>query len=268
MTKNWTFTKTIIMKNTIHYKREIIEFHAWVAKALPRLQFLKQGDNQIEFYSLMEKMMPEVKQYINRQYQVALKNKTLPKGKYNLEDFTDELYIEAYDNIQNLTKGQNLHQWLFSMADKIMEDIIIEEDFDNMFFKNIDNYTKEEWEAMDEKFTRDGDGDLVMLEELDDISYSKQDYTLADVFIENEEEDSIDKLSAKLTQKEIQQQIESALFLLPFHLRTIFELSVNQQFDAEEIADIKKMTITEVEVVLEKAKKIIRTSFMKKHLNE
>lgn len=93
---------------------------------------------------------------------------------------------------------------------------------------------------MDEKFTRDGDGDLVMLEELDDISYSKQDYTLADVFIADEEADFIEKLSAKLTEEQIQQQIKSALFLLPFQLRTIFELSVNQQFDTEAIASIKK----------------------------
>lgn len=256
------------MKNTIYYKKEVIEFHAWVAEALPRLQLLKLEGNRFAFDNLMERVLPEVKKYINSQFNIALKNKTLPEGKYQVEDLSDELYIEAFDNIQDLTDEHHLHRWLFSKADELLEDTIIEEDFDNMFFKNIDNYTKEEWEAMEEKFSRDGDGDLVMLEELDDHSYSKQDYTLANVFIENEEDDFIKKLSAKLTEEEIKKQIKSALFLLPFHLRTIFELSVNQQFDAEEIADIKKMTITEVEEILTKAKKIIRTSFLTKHLND
>lgn len=256
------------MKNTINYRKEIIEFHTWVAEKLPRLQQLKQEDNQIAFDELMGKVLPEVKQYINRQLKIALCNKTLPEGKYKVEDFADELYLEAFENIQDLKEEQNFHHWLFSKADEILEDIIIEEDFDNMFFKNLDKYTKEEWESMDENFTRDGDGDLVMMEELDDISYNKQDYTLADVFIVDDEEDYIKKLSSKLTEEQIKKQIESTLFLLPFHLRTIFELSVNQQFDSEEIADIKKMTITEVNDILVKAKKIIRTSFLKKHLRE
>ena len=256
------------MKNVINVKKEIIEFHAWVAERLPLLQLLKEEDNRLAFNNLMEKVMPEIKQYINRQLIVALKSKTLPEGKYKVEDFTDELYIEAFDNIQDLTEEHHLHRWLFFKADELLEDTIVEEDFDNMFFKNIDNYTKEEWESMEEKFSRDGDGDLVILEELDDDSYSKQDYTLADVFIKDEEADFVKKLSAKLTEEEIKKQIEAALFLLPFHLRTIFELSVNQQFDAEEIADIKKMTITEVKKILDEAKKIIQTSFLKKHLSK
>lgn len=252
------------MKSTFNYKKEIIEFHAWVATVVPRLRQLKVEDNRIAFDELMEKVLPEVKQYINRQLRIALQNKTLPEGKYKLADFTDELYLETFENIENLPTEQHLHQWLFSKADEIMEDTIIEEEFDNAFFKNIDNHTKEEWLAMEEKFSRDGDGDLVMLEELDDISYSKLDYSLEDVFIENEELDVFKRINEKLTEEEIKKQIEFALFILPFHIRTIFELSINQQFDAEEISQIKGISVAEVETILAKAKKIIRENFLKR----
>ena len=228
------------MKKVINYKQETIAFHARVAKTLPLLQKLKHEDNRIAFNRLMEKVLPKVKQYINKQFQIALKNNILPEGKYKVEDFTDELYIEAFDNILNLNEENHLHHWLFSKADELLEDTIVEEDFDSMFFKNIEDYTKKEWETMEENFTRDGDGDLVLLEELDHPSYPKDDYILADVFVENKEESIIEKLTAKMSKEEIQKQFEAVLFLLPFHLRTVFELSINQQFDAEEIASIKK----------------------------
>ena len=226
------------------------------------LQQIKQEDKRIAFDRLMEKELPKVIEYIKRQLNAALKNKTLTDGMYKVEDITDQLYIEAFENIDNLTDKNELHHWVFLKADELMADVIMEEDFNHMFFKNIDNYTKEEWEGMEEDYTSNGEGHLVMLEELDDISYSKHDYTLADVFIENNEEDFLNKLSTNLTKQEIKRQIETALLLLPYQARTIFELSVNQQFDSEQISIIKKMTISEVEKTLEKAKKLIRSYFL------
>ena len=226
------------------------------------LQQLKQEDKRSAFDLLMEKELPKVIQYIKSQLNAALKNKTLSDGMYKVEDITDQLYIEAFDNIENLTEKNELHHWMFLKADELMADVIMEEDFNHMFFKNIDNYTEEEWKGMEEDYTSNGEGHLVMLEELDDISYSKHDYTLADVFIENNEENFLNKLSANLTKQDIKRQIETALLMLPFQARTVFELSVNQQFDSEQISVIKKMTITEVEETLEKAKKLIRSYFI------
>ena len=72
------------MRNVINVKKEIIEFHAWVAERLPLLQLLKEEDNRLAFNNLMEKVMPEIKQYINRQLIVSLKSKTLPELKYKV----------------------------------------------------------------------------------------------------------------------------------------------------------------------------------------
>jgi len=237
------------------------------AEALPRLQQLQQNDNRMAFDRLMEKELPKVIDYINRQLNVAINNKTLSEGNLKAEDIIDQLYIEAFDNIQNLTEKHELHHWVFIKADELLADAMVEEDFNHTFFNNIDNYANEEWEGMEENYTSNGEGHFLMLEELDDISYSKHDYSLADVFIENIEEDLFNKLSNKLSEQDIQRQIESALHSLPFHPRTIFELAVNQKFEIKEIADIKKMTIQEVEEILTKAKGIIRTNFINNHLS-
>jgi len=255
------------MENLIYNYDQSIEFRTWISETIHVLQKYKKEDRRKDFAGLMEKLLPKVKLYINRQLTASLKNKTLPQGKYKVEDLLDELYIQAYDNIQELT-ANDFNRWLFSKADEILEDIITEEDFNNMFYKNIEDYSKVEWEAMEEVFTRDASGDLVLIEELDGSSYSKQNYTLQDVFIVNTEEDLIEKLSATWTTQEIHRQIESVLIKLPLLIRTIFDLSVNQQFDSNEIAEIKKVTTLETEDILAYAKTIICTYLIKNHLDE
>lgn len=245
------------MKNTVNYQVESISFYSRVSKAFPLLNDQKMENDRVAFDDLMEELLPEVKEYIKRQIIIAVKNNTLPEGKYKVEDFTDELYVQAYDHIQELTASGAMPKWLFSKADEILEETVIEEDFDSMFFKNIDDYTKDEQEAMQELFTHDGDGDLVMLEELDDLSYSTQNYTLEDIFVDDIETDLLEKIDTCMTKEAIHRQIESVLLFLPFNMRTIFELSVYQRFKSDEIAEIKKITISEVEDTLMKAKRLI-----------
>ena len=252
------------MNTIVYYKNRSLAFHASVAEALPHLQELKQENNRAAFDSAIKKVLPQVKRYINRQLTAALKTNTLSEGKYKVEDFIDQLYIVAYENIQNLTDKQDLHRWLFSQADKILEDVIIEEIFDSLFFRNIDNYTKAEWDEMEERFSTDGDGDLVMEEELDDNSYSKNDYILEDVFIEDKDKDIIENLNAKLQDEQISRHINIVLHELPFPIRTIFDLSVRQAFLPDEIAEIKQIPTEEVEQRLSHARKSIRISFEKR----
>jgi len=249
----------------MNYKVKSISFFQ-LEGILSVLKKSRHENNRKAFDDLMEELLPEIKLYIKRQVAIALQNQTLPKGKYKVEDFTDELYIQAFDNILDLTESSSMHKWLFAKADEVLEDTIIEEEFDNSFFKNIDEYTYEERDAMEEIFTRDGDGDLVMLEDLDDLSYPKQNYVLEDVFVINVEKELIDKISARMTNTEIHRQVETILLCLPFTMRTIFELAVYHNFNVVEIAEIKKIDRQDVEAILTQAKNIIRANFPKKYV--
>ncbi len=260
--------KKILMKTVINHTTKRFEFRAYVASSYAPLIKLKEEGDRTGFNKLMERVLPSIKQYLSRQLKIAVNKKALPVKKYSVEDFVDELFIEAFENIHEVKEASQLYSWLFKEANEILDDAIVDEDFDNTYFKNIDNYTKVEWDAMEENFSVDGDGDLVMLEELDDNSYPKQDYTLQDVFIEDEEFGFIKRLNEKLSEEEIKKQIDLVLHLLPMSMRTIFELTINQQFDTEEIAQIKNLSIQEVEQILANARHIILTSFVTKYLSQ
>ncbi len=173
------------MKNIIKeqiWQRVIQTFTATIPASGERV--ISQNE-LVVFNQRMVGFLPRIKEFFSWQLSKLEKNNIIPGGKYKAEDLVDDLYIMAYDHNQKVKGDVHLFNWLFAKAKELIEDTIIEVDFDNTFFKNIDNYTKVERDEMEERFSVDGDGDLVMEEELDDLSYRKNDYVLESAFIQS-----------------------------------------------------------------------------------
>jgi len=245
-----------LTKNKIHR----LQYLDFIGNILSDLKELKKQKRQFDFNKLMEKALPNVKRYFSLHLARALKDKSVPEGKYKVADLVDELYIMAYDHIHEVKEDKYLYGWLFKKAEELMEDIVIEEDFDQAFYENIDNYSKLEWDEMEEQFSTDGDGDLVMEEELDDLSYPKNEYTLKDVFIEDNQEVLIEKINKELNEEKIKRTVNVVLSRLPLMLRTIFDLSAIYKFELHEIAEIKKLELHEVEKGLAEVREYLRKS--------
>ncbi|MBM1106557.1 sigma-70 family RNA polymerase sigma factor [Aurantibacter crassamenti] len=237
------------------------EFNIFVASTFSDLVVFKKENNQAAFNSLLIKTFYQVKRYINGRLSTALAKGNLPKGKYKADDFIDELFITAYDHFDNVKNAQDLHPWLFKMADELLEQRINDEEFNDYFLKNIDDYSKPEWDAMDEKFSTDGDGDYVMIEELDDMSYPKNDYVLNHVFVENYSTEITDKLDQELGEENIKRHVSLVLHNLPLPMRTVFELATKYEFTFEEITVIRNQSLEEVQTLFENARKSLEASF-------
>jgi len=256
------------MEHTTAYHESRIAFHLFVQKAYTDLVLFKKEDKRAAFNALLLKVIPEVKHYVAKRLNSALMKKTIPMGKYKPEDFTDQLFIEAYDHFDEVEDEKDLHPWLFKKVDKLLEDVLVEEEFDSVFFENIDDFAKQEWDAMEEKFSTDGDGDLVMVEELDDISYRKHDYIVKNIFLEDNRADQMAKLDKKLSEEAIKRHTEMVLHQLPTPMRTVFELFTEHQFELPEISKIHNKTLQEVAKLLEDAQSILKSSFYKRYNEE
>lgn len=226
-------------------------------------RFRKQNDTE-GFNREMQKMLPEVKIYLSKRLAAAISRGVLPKGKYKVDDFIDQLYIEAFDLLGKENEPKSFYPWLFKKADELFEDTLTDEEFDDFFFKEIEEYTKEEWEEMEEKFSADGDGDLVMMEELDDISYKQNQYTIEDVFIEDKESDMIKKLDKELSEQQLAGHFTIALSQLPLLALAVLDLDVSHGFNTSEIAMIKGMEESKVIQMLENTKRVVKTSLIKR----
>ncbi|MCJ7465661.1 MAG: sigma-70 family RNA polymerase sigma factor [Maribacter sp.] len=249
------------MKDIVNYSERTKEFHLFVANSFSDLAKFKKEQNKTAFNALLMSVLPEVKRYINKRLTTAVSKGNMSKGKYKPDDFIDQLYIEVYDHFDTDKNKKDLHPWLFNIADKLLEDALVEEEFDALFLQNIDEYSKPERDEMVEKYSTDGDGDLVMIDELDDISYPKNDYILKNVFIEDESQEMVAKLDKELGQENIRKHAENILKRLPKRMRIAFELYTEHQFDLWEITKIMNRDLEEVQQLLENARKILETSF-------
>jgi RNA polymerase sigma factor (sigma-70 family) len=250
--------------NTSYYQSKK-EFRIIVTKTFPSLIQLKKEQSQTDFNALVLEIMPEIRTYIIGRLNAAIKKGHFPKGKYKADDFIDQLFIEIYDNIEEVKHEKDFYFWLFKKTNKLLEDIIVEEEFDEYFFKNIDNYSKPEWDEMQEKFSTDGGGDLLMIEELDDRSYNHNDYILNHVFVEDKEKSIIKKIDNHLSEEEIQHHLAMVLHNLPLSIRNVFELHTIENLELEEIAQIRNNTLQEVQALFKKAKKALQVSFMNRY---
>jgi len=253
------------MKTSISYFETKEDFRLFVTKSFSSLIKLKKEDNQFSFNQLILKILPEIRKYVNRRLNTAIKKGHFSKQKYKADDIIDQLFITIYDNIETVEIESNFYLWLFKKTNDLLEDVIVEEEFNELFFKNIDDYSKPEWNEMEEDFSADGGGDLLLIEELDDITYSHNDYSLNHVFIKDDEKKLAEKLDKDLSEDKINKHIELVLHNMSASMRIVFYLFTNQKLKIEEIAEIQKKSISEIEKLLSDAKKAIQRSLFNRY---
>lgn len=250
-------------KNIYSERREKIR--GTIKKTFSNLVILKKANDTVAFNKLLLEITPEIKRYIVSRLIAAIKNDHLPKNKYAPDDFLDQLFIETFDHIDEFSDEDEFYIWLYKKTDELLDDVITEETFDDLFFTNFENYSKQEWDQLEEKFTSQSDGDLIMKEDLDDISYYKDPYTTKDVFIEDTEGALIDKIDEHLHEEEIERHIETVLHNLSQPMRTVFQLFTKQHLTLEEISAIQKESIEKVDQLLTNARNAIKVTLFNRY---
>jgi hypothetical protein len=136
---------------------------------------------------------------------------------------------------------------------------MIEEDFDDFFFKDFANYSEQEWQALVQKMDpSDHTGDVDMAASKMTDSGAK---VLAAIFKSDSEKAELERLREKLSEK----ALEAHLNLMLQKLSTASEINLNMVADhhleAKDVADIKQKSEEEVAQDLKDSKARIRASF-------
>ncbi len=249
-----------MMKNPLHYDQRQAEFHRFVTGNFEPLKRLRAEGRAEAFNALLLKVLPDVRRYLTRGLRIALAKGVISHNKYKPEDLFDQLIIDVYDSLEEVGDEEQFHAWLFKRAEKLLDDMEVEEEFASYFYDNIDDYSRAESDQMEESFSTDGDGDLVMLEELDDISYKDHEYLLKNVFLDDSHEDMMALMERNDEAALPRRMMESALFRLPPTMRSIFELATEHLFTLEDIALIKGFPIDKVEKMMDRARELLQTT--------
>ena len=132
----------------------------------------KEENDFEQFYTKISTLEPDLKKFMSRSLKAAENQAAVDRGFYNADELLDEIYLEVFKEFADYMDTDKLKTILFSKAiQKIEEKKIIEQETPE--YVSTEKMLKDEMNALDEKFTTQADGDLILNTELDDISYKQ-----------------------------------------------------------------------------------------------
>ena len=196
--------------------------------------------------------------YVKHRIYIAESTGIIPKNMYSSNGIIDECIIELYSKGFNLeAERAKIKLALFKLVDQYMNDLFRKE----AYHKNTistDSILQDELSKLGEDYTIDADLDLILNTELSDISY-QQDHS-NHLYLYADKETSILKafeledLSASQSPKVFGRFYS----WLPITISNIVDLYIFGNLDFTDIAEIKNITVSRVELIFDKVKKSFR----------
>ncbi len=219
-----------------------------------QLKDYKSENNQTDFTSLIEKFLSKLERYVKHRIKTFEAKRKLPVNYYSPADVLAEVYLRIYNDFDNITNEKQLKVKLFKTADEVLEELVKKHD---KKFKKIpvDKLLKEELKLLYEDFTADADGELILIEELDDIEY-KQDEFKPKIFLFDKTAESGFARVLNLSEEDFKNERFRNIFgniyaSLPELTRHVLDLAAQGELDDEEIAAVVGIESGQVREILE-----------------
>ena len=202
--------------------------------------------------------VPHLHPYVKHRIYIAETTGILPKNMYSSNGLIDESIIELYTNGFNIeAETMAIKLELFKLVDNYMNELFKKE----AYHKNTistDAILKDELSKLGEDYTIDADLDLILNTELNDISYH-QDHN-NHLYLYADKETSILKAFEleDLSVSESPKTFGRFYNWLPINISNIVDLYIFGNLGFEDIAKIKNINTSRVELIFEKVKKSFR----------
>lgn len=258
--------KKFHLENKNKLKKRQAVYHKNFSENISHLKKLKDEGSKELFESLLKILLRQMPNYIKRRLQSAQTAHYVKKGRFDLRELIDELYLIIYDNIEKIPSAPNESRiWLYQKADELLNEKLKEAEFERNNMEQLENLEKIQFEDIEETFSVDAEYEIVPAEDLND--YQKlpdEKYSANDLFVSEDEESILSDIMLTLNRDEINVIIQKELLYLPVMKRTILDLYLLEQLSIEEIASVKKLSEIEVEAIIRE----VTLSLKKKLINK
>ncbi len=206
--------------------------------------------------------VPHVQGYVKHRLYTAETSGIIPRNMYKTNGIIDDSIVKLYENYRNETDANDdLKLKLFALISDNLDELYKKEEF----HKNTVSTSKmleRELALLKENYTIDLDTDLLLPEELDDISYHQNDREVPSVLYADAEKNIISVLDIYDSRKELNEENRVALNKiynwLPFETSNILDLLVFGKLNYDEIAEIKDIDRVEVKNIISAVSKNFR----------
>jgi len=196
-------------------------------------RMLSSAGRQHEFFQQIIPLLDSLRSYIARRLRIAFYSMKVKTPLFTSGDILDATILKAYSEFAHKPKDLNLEQWLYQIANTILEKCLRERQVVDKRRRSIEVLKQTELRTLQEEpITTDAEGEIYLAEDLDDSELPARQFN-APVETSNPEE--------KLEKKEELEQLFRALARVPVKERVIFELSAVEAFTDEAVAKIAKV---------------------------
>jgi DNA-directed RNA polymerase specialized sigma24 family protein len=224
----------------------------------------KKEDNKQGFTALLAESLPAIQQYVRRRLKMAHAFRLVRNQAISPQELVDEIYLRIFEQFNaKPDAAEQLLPWMYRIADEVLAEQLQEIDFE----RNLTDLNKIVWaeiSSLEENFTAEADGDLVMVDELD-IPTFNQAYYPAHTIIQEDAGDNTPAEDGKaqaalleqLDERQAHQVISTTLANLPALQRSVFDLFWLEGMDPAEISFIKQISVQEVEALLADTRRLM-----------
>ncbi len=193
-----------------------------------------------DFFTRAQAWLPDLQAYVAARLKGAQAKGLVPENMYSSSDLSDAVLLELFEENESVEDDRSVKMRAFAKARKKLDELLLSEDFVQKKIP-LGEILDDELRLMDETFSIDGDGDLLPLEELDDISYHQQDYKPQVFLLTDDTRQQIYRalgISEETANQTTDKWIEHFLSGLPAETRSVFELHTLGRLSTHDIADL------------------------------
>jgi len=204
--------------------------------------------------------------YVKQRLKIGENLGILPKNMFRANGIIDEVILSIYENGTNKKiEISELRLLMFELSNKKLQSLFEDEKWHKRSI-STKILLDEELKQLEENFTVDGDYDLIMNEELDDISYHQNDHELHLLASDGSQENALDLLDIEDTsvfEKKENKNIFNRMYkMLPLQTSNVVDLYLLGKLNIQEISHILNVDILEVKRIID----FVKENF-KKHIN-
>ena len=140
---------------------------------LNKLKTHKESENKDEFNKILKNFLPELKKLVQhklRQWEVTRK---IPGDTYSADEIIDDVYLRVFEEFHDsLIDERSLKVKMLAVSRELLDEIKEKHSGKRV---SVEELIRKEMKELQEDYTVDSDGELILMEDLDDISYGTHD---------------------------------------------------------------------------------------------
>ena len=221
------------------------------------LKTQKARTDQRAFFLTLEAIAPGLRNYIRQRLRSAERRGLIPSGLYAPDDVLDEALLAVYARFDAMPEdADGLRVTLFQLANERLDELIEQEAWHRRGVR-LEDILADEMKMMAEipQMTVDADGDIVLVEELDDaeIEPPEPEIALLEDSFEDEILESLGADWARVKEDAAQRALLARLYdHLPEQSRILLDLWTRGRLTVEEIAQVRGLNVAQVRETLER----------------